>query len=543
MTTIEAAVRQMATQRPGTGAWRTDLVLLGALMAFGLAISWVGYYGADDSSYLAAMLAWANDPPFLGTDHWSLRHALIFPGAAVFAAFGPSEVGGAIMPLISVIGSVVIVYFWIGAVFDRLAALVAAILIATMPLLTVDATRATPDPVEAFFVLLACFLFFRAGRAVRQVPWLIGAGLAFGLAWLTRETMVFALLAMGVLFLAGFRVPRAKYFIMAGAFLAIVGAEFGIYAAATGEPLYRINIAATTHLRAEPDVGGVASRITSKLGSNETARADGLTRLGNISLDSPLDPLLVVLINQEFGLLFWAVLPALVISLFYLRRMTAEQKSLTAFLLTMGGIWFLMVSLQLVVSLGPRYFTVSSLFLVPFIAIAFFYFLRDKIPRLALLGLLGLIVTNWLGAYVDNDNPVHGQRVLTRLLQADEYSDTVIYSDPRTARYAWFLMETQGVQEARAKGEPPPRASLFLHNPAYVDPAYAPSWPRDYPPREAFQPQDHWERIAIYSESEMFTGVIIDAFGLKNALPFGIYRRLTQPNPPVTLYRVPAPVP
>lgn len=537
MTTLAAALRQMAAVRPAT-TWRLDFAILGAVLALGLAISWVGYYGADDSSYLAAMLAWADDPPFLGTDHWSLRHALILPGAAVFAAFGPSEVGGAIMPLISVVGSVVIIYFWIAGVFDRLTGFIAALLVATMPLLTVDATRATPDPVEAFFVLLGCFLFFRAGQATRQVPWLIGAGLAFGLAWLTRETMVFALLAMSVLFLAGFRVPRVKYFIMAGAFLAIVGAEFGIYTIATGDPLYRINIAATTHLRAEPDVSGVASRITSKLGSNETVREDGLTRLGNIALDSPLDPLLVVLVNQEFGLLFWAVFPALLVTLLAMRRLTPEQRSLTILLLTVGGIWFVMVSLQLVVSLGPRYFSVTSLLWVSFVAIAFFHLLRDKIPRLALLGLSGLIVTNWLGAYVDNDNPVHGQRVLTRLLGSAEYNDETIYSDPRTARYAWFLMETQGVTESRAKGAPPPAGGLFLYNPAYVDSAYSPSWPRSYPPREAFRPDQAWERIASYSQAPMFTGVIIDALGLKSTLPFGIYRRLTQPNPPVTLYRV-----
>src|SRR5688572_11598824 len=57
-----------------------------------LAVSWVGYVGSDDHSYARGAMGWLNSFPYVGQDHWTLRHTVVLPIAAALAMFGFREI-------------------------------------------------------------------------------------------------------------------------------------------------------------------------------------------------------------------------------------------------------------------------------------------------------------------------------------------------------------------------------------------------------------------------------------------------------------------
>jgi 4-amino-4-deoxy-L-arabinose transferase-like glycosyltransferase len=162
----------------------------------------------------------------------------------------------------------------------------------------------------------------------------LAAGAAFGLAMLCRETAVLALAGLGILFLIGRPLPRWALLAAGVGAASVLGAEALFQWAMTGDPLHRYALAF----------------------NHDSTLDRAVNEEGNLLVHPTLDPLLVLLANNEFALLFWLAIPAALA----LRKAGIDWPRFAP-VAAMGAASFLLVALlshKLV--LNPRYFTPTA---------------------------------------------------------------------------------------------------------------------------------------------------------------------------------------
>jgi hypothetical protein len=205
-------------------------------------------------------------------DHHALRIGNIFPVRAFVEVFGYGQWAYYAWPFVTGILLVVAV-FWLGRVlFGRWTAAAATVLLVFHPVLVdtviaVGSERMTswqllPDiPSTAFFTLGLALLVIGAQRSATGEDgdgrpgavggresssswwswWFVGAGLAFGWAYLVRELTVFVFpVVVGVL--AGWRLPLRRWVQVATGMLACLVLELVVNWWAHGDPLVRLEV-------------------------------------------------------------------------------------------------------------------------------------------------------------------------------------------------------------------------------------------------------------------------------------------------------------
>lgn len=505
-----------------------------AAVLFALALGWVGFYGSDDLSYALGGMGWLNDFPYVGVDHWTLRHTIVIPMAALFGIFGISEYTLVMPVTLQFLALLALIYWVLQRHFDAATGWIAVFILGTLPLTAVAASTVVPDFAEVFFCLLSLTLFFEATQRGRRATLLLLAGVAAGFSWLTRETVVFFLLTYSVLFLIGYGMPRRQYFLIAAGFLAVVGVEFLYFALMTGNPLYRIHTDLATHLGVNLSAGdNTASGLERALTKVEGELYGPLSRTGSFSISRLLDPVLVVLANQEFMLFYYVAVPIALWTLLK-RPFTGSGGRLLAIFGLAGAIWFACLFMQIGMTLLPRYYLLPTVTLI----MVFSAWLRKvfwgRKPVLAAALLAAMFTSHLLGIYVDNRNPIFGERALIEFLRQ---TDQIVHTDPETARRGSFLYQISGVKD-RIIASPPTAGNLYFYNPAYVEFGFMAADRRKLIEQLApYRPQKHWPIIWQKEPERRAIGFIIDGLGLKALLPPEIYRRLVQPNFPVKVYR------
>lgn len=415
---------------------------------FGLiSFFWVGFIGSDDSLYWASTTAWLTHAQSPGTTHWSLRYPLVVPMAFARLIFGDGFFAMVLPSILYVIGTIILVGHWAGRVGGILCATAAMALVVTSPMFILISSTANIDIVEIFFILSGFLLIDiamnrLAGRAAGPV-WaaLTLAGVAFGMALLSRETTVFAIAAVGLLFLMKYGMPRPWYFVI-GLGCAFVEALDTLYFwAKTGNFFYRFDIAlhhdSTINRRVEQGSG--------------------------IPVIHPIiDPVVMFLLNHNFGLIAWVGIP-LVVWLWRHGAMTNAAKRTIVLLVTLAATWSLFAAEAWgILALVPRYFLLPSLLLAALAGISLARMWQMGWRRLPITLLSVLIVTNLLSAWVDNRNFMFGEYRLVEI--ASQRAET-IHTDPQTERRAELLLDWKGARgkvstDAAGPGE------LFLFNPA-----------------------------------------------------------------------------
>jgi 4-amino-4-deoxy-L-arabinose transferase-like glycosyltransferase len=162
--------------------------------------------------------------------------------AASIAASGESRAAMALVPLLYS-GAVLVLF---ARIVERLAGGSAGVAAGTVllltPAFTIQLARPNIDHVELAFLLVALLGWIEAVRTGRRsFALLVGFGLA--MAVLARETSAVFVAAAGIAFL---RAPLAHKRVLvwaAPAFAAPVAAEMLVYAAAAGDPFYRLGLA------------------------------------------------------------------------------------------------------------------------------------------------------------------------------------------------------------------------------------------------------------------------------------------------------------
>ena len=507
--TSEAAVDQRVVRLWGRTALHVTLLV--ALVGF---TSWLGYTGfiaSDDWSYSEAAIGWLDHFPYVGTNHWGLRHAVVLPVALSFLLSGINEVSMILPTRVYLVLLVLLTYGCLTRLLERKTALLASALVALTPIFALSGE--SDDLAECVFVA-ASFWAFYFGSETRPTPTLLLlSGICAGLAFVTRETGAIIVLFYGILFLLGWRLPRFYFLLITGGFLLLLAIDTVYLGSMTGDPYYRFHIS----------MRGVSG--DNPLQSEFLVRY-GLDRIGLIAAPRAIQPVLMLFTAHQLFPLFYFVVPA-GLWLWKNRSRRERQFAIARLLGLLSLTWFVALSYLLIMLwLEPRYFTVvvySSVLVVGL-------WLQTPSLRRISFGLIALLSAgDLLMIYLDNKNLMFGEKTLVAVAHA---SDEAIYTDPATLSGAKFLLEHIAMGHNVIAGLAP-AAGLFFYNssPARLE-FYGDSVGR-------FEPRATWTLLRSFNEKPKLSARILHASGLEVVLPEGVVQKLDPPLHHCSLYRLP----
>lgn len=485
---------------------------LGALFLALVAACWVGFIGSDDVTFARGAYGWIEHFPYVG-GHGTIRYTLTVPMALSFHLLGENEFAMVLPSLAYLLAFLFLAWRTTRDAAGAGPASAALLLLVTLPLLVIQASIANVDVIELAFLFTSFALYWRCVESGADTRRLLGAGAFAGLAFLTRETAIFAAAFYAPLFLVGYRLPRERYLLIATGFLAVWSLELTYLWVMTGDPLYRFNIAL-----------------------HHDSTIDRTVDLaGNVIVNPLVDPLLVLLFNQEFMLLFFAAIP-LGLWLCFARSIEPRRQRYARLIGWLGLSWFLCAgAVQHLLPLNPRYFTVTAAMtcILTGMALAEFAGRGKRARASAALTALALLGANSVGVLVENKDPLYGERVLARVVNANPKA--TLYTDPSTRYRADLLLRWEAAGQ-RVLGASPVPGSLFLYNPAHADHADAHLPATDLP---RYRPQPGWTVVRRFELATPLPARMVRELGLDRSLPAGVWHKLSSHHPPVTLYRLP----
>lgn len=494
------ALARLAGHRTG------GFLLFAALFAVLVALDWVGFIASDDVTYATGAYGWIEQFPYLG-GHGTIRYTITLPMALSFLTLGGNEVAMALPSLLYLLALFALGWRLIRAEFDPPAAWAAMALLGTAPLFVIQGSIANVDAPELFFDFAGFVLLWRSFDSARPARLLFLAGVACGLAFLTRETAIFVAAFYAVLFVAGYRHPRWRYLWVAAGFLAVWGAELLWLWWRAGDPLYRANI--SLH--------------------HDSTIDRSIDVAGNLIVHPALDPLLVLLFNQEFMLLFWVAIP-MAAWLCLGRVLERRQRELVRLLCLFALVLFACTgAAQHLLPLNPRYFY-GPTFVAALVAGIGLRQLWPARPRAVLLLALAIAGTNWAGSYVENKDSQFAARTLGPLAAR---SAETIHADPMTLYRAELpLRWSDGA--GRVSARPPRPGDLYYYNPAYADAPNA----RMPAAMARLYARPHGDVVRSFAPPPSLLARALEASGMAARMPQGLWRKLRYHHPAVQLIRV-----
>jgi 4-amino-4-deoxy-L-arabinose transferase-like glycosyltransferase len=463
------------------------LMALALLLAAAVIIGWTGFIASDDALYFTGAEHWLTHPPFAGDTHWSTRFPLIWSFAAMLLLFGHHFTVFAATALVWYAVLLALTGCFVRRLAGLRAAWLAVLLVGTMPVVIANATTVSIDLLEASALLAGAWLLGDAGSDGAGRWRGVLAGLCFGVAILGRETAILSLVSLVPLFLIG-RPVRRDILIAAGiGVLAVLGAEALFQYAMTGLPFRRYDLA--FHHDGHID------------------RAANLE--GNFLLHPAIDPLLVLLVNDDFGLIFWTAMVAVFLAG---RRFAARGIPRPLVILSaMAVADFVLVAVlvhQLV--LNPRYFTVPAILA----AIVTALWLDQGTARRRWLVAGMLVAINFGFLSLSNRHPRWEEEALVMACTA--HPDEPVSADPVTARRAALPLWFAGLGRAH-QGAASPDGLMLV--------------PADTVPPGPV--------LARYPSPPTLAGALLRDIGLENTMPHALRRRLFAPNLDYVLIRMP----
>lgn len=477
-----------------------------------VALSWTGFIASDDVTFAHGAYGWLEHFPYVG-GHGTIRYTITIPMALAFRLVGEDEFAMALPGLLYLTGFLAVVWFAVRRAAGPLPAFGALAALATSPLLVIQASIANVDVIELFFLTASVVLFWRCVDSEPRTGRLFATGALAGAAFLTRETAIFVAVFYGLYFLAGYRFSRLRYLWIAAGFVAVWAIELAYLWAMTGDPLYRFHI--SLHHDATID------------------RSVDLA--GNVIVNPLIDPLLVLLLNQEFMLLFW-IAPPLIAWLTLGRSVAPAVRRFARVIAMFAVVWFVCVgAAQHLLPLNPRYFMVCAAMasVLGGTALVLLIARGGRTKRLAALGFMALIASNLAGIVVENKQSTFGERQLARIVAARP--NAIVGTDPMTRYRADMLLRWDRAGPRVIDGPPAP-GSLFFYNSAHAAAANF----KTPPDRVAlYRPQPGWSVEARYRPPPTWLARVAESTGLAARIPSSVWHKLRVQHPEVTLYRVP----
>ncbi len=447
-------------------------------------LNWVGFISSDDAVYVKGAYGLLNEFPFLG-EHGTFRFIITVPVAIFMSIFGENEIAIALISIIYSLAFIALLTRFVDKAAGRRAVLIIAPMLITSPILVINASIASIDVIEAFFVFASLIYFIQASKSLENTgKTLVLSGAMAGLAFLTRETTVFLLVFYGILFLLGIGIKRIQYFTMAFGFFFVWGLEALYFWVFSGDPFYR---------------------ISRSFGHDSTIDRT-IDLAGNLIIHPVIDPLLVLLFNQEFGLLFWAL--AGLVLWWFLRGKKQEEIALEAgkdkhvyackLVAGLGLVWFLCAGgVGNLLPLNPRYFLVTNIAAI----IVTGLFINDMAARSGATARVSftivfcILVGNLVGLWAENKNFLFAEKQLAGLAALEKQT---IYTDGETFHRARYLLKWNDALEKVEQRDADNVCGLYFQNRKYAK--YAPVGAKvisEYYPDDSFL-KVHLKQIGVF---------------------------------------------
>jgi len=245
------------------GAKKNTSILYVVLAAFFVRVLFFtgGIRGSDAYAYAmyAFQIASGQYDINLIDNFYGFRFALLLPTALSYRLFGVSDYSSVLFPYLFSLLNILVVFFIAERIFDRKTAFIAAVLLAIYPLDIATANILGPDSFIPCFSSLAvlCYVFAekRMDASENAGGYLLLTGLFIGLAYLSRITSVFILIALVFYHIVRRRKIRYLLWTIMG-FLAPWLTEAFYYKIYTGDPFFhyhRIAVHEALVKGADPD--------------------------------------------------------------------------------------------------------------------------------------------------------------------------------------------------------------------------------------------------------------------------------------------------
>ena len=518
MQSVHVSMLDEADERRGSAtAWTVGLVVT-AFVLFQIWFSWIGFIQSDDESYAFAAQGWTEHGLYLAQTHWGLRHLIVLPTAMFFKLFGRNEWTLEATSIVYTFALLALVYACAARDKGRATGVLAAVLLVSVPMISVSFSQLYTDVPEAFFVLASLLAFHKGWETDRPSVFFLSGVLA-GMAAITRETTICLGVFYFILFVTGYKGNRLVYVWMALGGLLIVGADTLALWLASGDPLYRLHVS----FHQVVDANNMAGLIE----TNDTT--SGLDRAGVLGAPRWIKPLLMMFVNQQIGPICWLGVPAAIAISLAPRRSELELPKLMALL---ALVWFVCTAYLLYRSLYliPRYqiVTVSALAicLAVWVANARTFLTRSFYT----LSLLAIIVGGVLLTGMSDRNFLFSERQLVTIAHENPGK---IWTDPATLRGAQWLLNAAGDDMHVAAGEPVAGGLYVFNKKPRRD--FPENWPLKTVPA-------NWIVVKTYTEPQRPLVTALESAGVFEKLPEILKRKLA-PEPRTTLLlRVPGTV-
>ena len=173
----------------------------------------------------------------------STRLGIVYATALSYRLFGINDFSSVLFPLMTSIGSIILIYYFGKLLFNEKTGLMASFLMAFFPLDLVYSARLLSDIPSAFFMSLGVYIFLRSemkpkNSENRMIYFL--SGVSIGIGYLIRETALLISLFF-IIYILYKRKIRKKYFFVVLGVIFIFAVESLIFLKLTGDPLFRIN--------------------------------------------------------------------------------------------------------------------------------------------------------------------------------------------------------------------------------------------------------------------------------------------------------------
>ncbi|MEZ5922726.1 MAG: glycosyltransferase family 39 protein [Parvularculaceae bacterium] len=214
-------------------------LLLALIYVLAVAIYWHGAGPGDAEQYYRTALAWANDGPQLGKDHWGLRQLFVLPMAAAFTLLGQNEFAATVPNILYGAALVALTWHFGRRFMGQSSAFALTAFVALSAFFVARPIEVDVYGPEIVFSAMSCWLFVGSQLERHWRPWLAAAGIAAGLAFTIREQAAAVGIGFGFLILSSRRQIIERGAILAAGFLSVIAAEMVAYWIASGDPLYR----------------------------------------------------------------------------------------------------------------------------------------------------------------------------------------------------------------------------------------------------------------------------------------------------------------